>query len=85
MSGFSGSRIGREDAGARFIHLETRGMAADRVDRLMIYRAPIVIGNGLAGIGDIGLHDLARAHDRWHHVATQDLGSDTLSIYDRLR
>ncbi|WP_353229526.1 bifunctional diaminohydroxyphosphoribosylaminopyrimidine deaminase/5-amino-6-(5-phosphoribosylamino)uracil reductase RibD [Novosphingobium sp.] len=60
-------------------------LAADRVDRLMIYRAAIVIGSGLAAIGDIGLHDLAQAHDRWQPVATQTLGSDTLSIYDRLR
>lgn len=60
-------------------------LAADRVDRLMLYRAPIVIGAGLAAIGDIGLDDLADAHGRWAHVARQDLGSDTLDIYDRLR
>ncbi len=60
-------------------------LRADRVDRLMIYRAPIVLGSGLAAIGDIGLATLASAHDRWQHVARQDLGSDTLDIYERLR
>jgi len=60
-------------------------LAADRVDRLMLYRAPIVIGAGLAAVDDIGLDHLADAHGRWHHVARQDLGSDTLDIYDRLR
>jgi diaminohydroxyphosphoribosylaminopyrimidine deaminase/5-amino-6-(5-phosphoribosylamino)uracil reductase len=60
-------------------------LAADRVDRLMVYRAPIVIGAGLAAIGDIGLSRLADAHGRWRHVSQQVLGSDTLDIYDRLR
>jgi len=60
-------------------------LAADRVDRLMIYRAPIVIGAGLAAIGDIGLERLDQAHGRWGLVAQQNLGSDTLDIYDRLR
>ena len=60
-------------------------LAADRVDRLMIYRAPIVIGSGLAAVGDIGIDRLDDAHGRWRRVARQDLGSDTLDIYDRLR
>lgn len=60
-------------------------LAADRVDRLMIYRAPIVIGAGLAAIGTIGLERLDQAHGRWGLVAQQNLGSDTLDIYDRLR
>jgi len=60
-------------------------LGADRVDRLMLYRAPIVIGAGLAAIGDIGLGRLADAHGHWRHVSQQVLGSDTLDIYDRLR
>ena len=59
-------------------------LAADRVDRLMIYRAPIVIGAGAASIGDIGLHNLADAHDRWRLVDQCQLGRDALDIYDRL-
>ncbi len=60
-------------------------LAADRVDRLMIYRAPILIGAGHPAVADIGLHHLADAHGHWHHVARQGLGSDTLDIYDRTR
>jgi diaminohydroxyphosphoribosylaminopyrimidine deaminase/5-amino-6-(5-phosphoribosylamino)uracil reductase len=60
-------------------------LAADRVDRLMIYRAPIVIGDGLAAVAAIGLDTLADAHGRWRHVRGRELGSDRLDIYDRLR
>jgi diaminohydroxyphosphoribosylaminopyrimidine deaminase / 5-amino-6-(5-phosphoribosylamino)uracil reductase len=60
-------------------------LAADRVDRLMIYRAPIVIGAGLAAIGDIGLDRLDHAHGRWTLSEQRHLGSDTLSIYERNR
>lgn len=58
-------------------------LAADLVDRLLIYRAPIIIGGGMAGIGDIGLHDLAKAHGRWHLADRRMLGSDTLEAYER--
>ncbi len=58
-------------------------LAADLVDRLLIYRAPIVIGNGLRAIGDIGLADLASAHCRWNRIDRRDLGSDTLEVYER--
>jgi diaminohydroxyphosphoribosylaminopyrimidine deaminase / 5-amino-6-(5-phosphoribosylamino)uracil reductase len=60
-------------------------LAADRVDRLMIYRAPIVIGAGLSAIGDIGLDRLDAAHGRWLLVDERALGSDRLSIYQRTR
>jgi diaminohydroxyphosphoribosylaminopyrimidine deaminase/5-amino-6-(5-phosphoribosylamino)uracil reductase len=60
-------------------------LAADRVDRLMVYRAPIVIGAGLGSVGPIGLDRLETAHGRWCHVTRADLGSDTLDIYDRIR
>lgn len=60
-------------------------LAADRVDRLLLYRAPIVLGAGRPGIGDIGLGTLADAHGRWHLTDRRRLGSDTLDIYDRTR
>lgn len=60
-------------------------LAADLVDRLMVYRAPIVLGRGLAAIGDIALADLAAAHGRWRHIGQHRLGTDSLDIYDRLR
>lgn len=60
-------------------------LAADMVDRLLLYRAPIIIGRGLPCIADIGLSSLAQAHGRWHHAARRQLGSDTLDVYDRAR
>ncbi|WP_404822885.1 bifunctional diaminohydroxyphosphoribosylaminopyrimidine deaminase/5-amino-6-(5-phosphoribosylamino)uracil reductase RibD [Novosphingobium huizhouense] len=60
-------------------------LAADLVDRLMIYRAPIVIGGGRPCIGDIGLATLDAAHGRWSHVTRGQLGSDTLDVYERRR
>ncbi|MES2303268.1 MAG: bifunctional diaminohydroxyphosphoribosylaminopyrimidine deaminase/5-amino-6-(5-phosphoribosylamino)uracil reductase RibD [Pseudomonadota bacterium] len=60
-------------------------LAADMVDRLLIYRAPIVIGDGLPGIGDIGLGSLAEAHGRWRLVDRRVLGSDAADVYERLR
>jgi len=60
-------------------------LAADMVDRLTIYRAPIVIGTGLPAVGDIGLDRLADAHGRWALVEQHRLGSDTLDIYERSR
>jgi diaminohydroxyphosphoribosylaminopyrimidine deaminase/5-amino-6-(5-phosphoribosylamino)uracil reductase len=58
-------------------------LAADLVDRLLLYRAPIVIGAGRAAIDDIGLTDLGAAHGRWHLTERGQLGSDTLDIYER--
>ena len=58
---------------------------ADLVDRLLLYRAPIVIGTGKSAIGDIGLADLATAHGRWISTDRRRLGSDTLEVYERTR
>lgn len=60
-------------------------LAADRVDRLLLYRAPILIGAGRRGLGDIGLASLAEAHGRWRLTDRRQLGSDTLDVYDRIR
>lgn len=60
-------------------------LAADRVDRLLLYRAPILIGAGRPGLGDIGLTSLGNAHDRWTLTDRRRLGSDTLDVYDRIR
>lgn len=60
-------------------------LAADMVDRLLIYRAPIAIGAACAGIGDIGLGSLAEAHGRWLREDIRALGADTLEIYRRRR
>ena len=60
-------------------------LAADRVDRLLLYRAPILIGGGKPALGDIGLTDLADAHGRWRLADSRMLGSDRLDVYERIR
>nr|WP_174285627.1 bifunctional diaminohydroxyphosphoribosylaminopyrimidine deaminase/5-amino-6-(5-phosphoribosylamino)uracil reductase RibD [Sphingomonas bacterium] len=55
----------------------------DLVDRLLLYRAPILIGGGRASVGDIGLADLADAHGRWRLHDTRMLGSDRVEVYER--
>lgn len=60
-------------------------LRADLVDRLLIYRAPIMIGGGLPCVGDLGLTDLGAAHGRWGMTDRRTLGSDTLEIYERTR
>ncbi len=58
-------------------------LRADLVDRLLLYRATILIGRGRAALGDIGLDDLAQAHGRWRLVDARALGSDRLEVYER--
>ncbi len=60
-------------------------LAADRVDRLLLYRAPILIGGGKPALGDIGLTDLADAHGRWRLSDSRLLGTDRLDVYERVR
>ena len=60
-------------------------LAADRVDRLLLYRAPILIGGGKSALGDIGLTDLVDAHGRWRQTDSRLLGSDRLDVYERIR
>lgn len=60
-------------------------LAADLVDRLLVYRAPIVIGEGKGAVGDIGLHLLGEAHGRWECVDSRALGIDRRDVYERRR
>jgi diaminohydroxyphosphoribosylaminopyrimidine deaminase/5-amino-6-(5-phosphoribosylamino)uracil reductase len=60
-------------------------LAADLVDRLLLYRAPILIGDGKPALGDIGLASLDEAHGRWGLVDSRQLGSDRLEVYLRHR
>jgi diaminohydroxyphosphoribosylaminopyrimidine deaminase / 5-amino-6-(5-phosphoribosylamino)uracil reductase len=58
-------------------------LKADLVDRLLLYRAPIIIGGGLTGVADIGLGSLDVAHGQWNRLDRRDLGQDVLEIYER--
>ena len=60
-------------------------LSADLVDRMLIYRAPIIIGEGKSSVGYIGLTALADAHRRWAFVDSRPLGIDRLEVYERLR
>jgi diaminohydroxyphosphoribosylaminopyrimidine deaminase/5-amino-6-(5-phosphoribosylamino)uracil reductase len=60
-------------------------LAEDLVDRLLVYRAPILIGAGLPSVGDIGLADLADAHGRWTLVDRRRFAPDALEVYARVR
>ena len=60
-------------------------LAADLVDELHIYRAPILIGDGLRAVGAIGLGDLSQSHGRWQLAETRQLGSDSFNAYLRTR
>jgi diaminohydroxyphosphoribosylaminopyrimidine deaminase/5-amino-6-(5-phosphoribosylamino)uracil reductase len=60
-------------------------LTADLVDRLLVYRAPILIGDGMPAFGPIGLAALADAHGRWRVAGTVQLGSDTRQDYERMR
>ncbi|MDY7098266.1 MAG: bifunctional diaminohydroxyphosphoribosylaminopyrimidine deaminase/5-amino-6-(5-phosphoribosylamino)uracil reductase RibD, partial [Pseudomonadota bacterium] len=60
-------------------------LAADLINELHIYRAPIIIGKGLPGIADIGLGDLSEAHGRWQAAETRQLGTDNFTTYLRTR
>jgi diaminohydroxyphosphoribosylaminopyrimidine deaminase/5-amino-6-(5-phosphoribosylamino)uracil reductase len=60
-------------------------LAADLVDRLLLYRAPILIGAGRPALGDIALGSLAEAHGRWRLQDSRMLGIDRLEVYERVR
>jgi diaminohydroxyphosphoribosylaminopyrimidine deaminase / 5-amino-6-(5-phosphoribosylamino)uracil reductase len=56
---------------------------ADLVDRVVLYRAPILIGSGLSALGDIGLARLNDAHGHWRLIETRMLGKDRMEVYER--
>jgi diaminohydroxyphosphoribosylaminopyrimidine deaminase/5-amino-6-(5-phosphoribosylamino)uracil reductase len=58
-------------------------LRADLVDRLLIYRAPVLIGEGKSSIGYIGLTSIAEAHRRWRLADARMLGIDRLEVYQR--
>jgi diaminohydroxyphosphoribosylaminopyrimidine deaminase/5-amino-6-(5-phosphoribosylamino)uracil reductase len=57
-------------------------LRADLVDRLLIYRAPILLG-GRPGIADLGLAQIP--HDRWRVEPVVALGPDRLETFIRIR
>ncbi|MBO79908.1 bifunctional diaminohydroxyphosphoribosylaminopyrimidine deaminase/5-amino-6-(5-phosphoribosylamino)uracil reductase RibD [Citromicrobium bathyomarinum] len=66
-------------------HTAASFLEADLVDRLDIYRAPILIGGGRPALQDFGLGELAQAHGRWQPVERRNLGPDTFEAFARTR
>jgi diaminohydroxyphosphoribosylaminopyrimidine deaminase/5-amino-6-(5-phosphoribosylamino)uracil reductase len=60
-------------------------LAANCVDRLIIFQAPIVLGAGsLGAFSGIAPHDLAHA-PRFHAISTQRFGDDVMTIYSSIK
>lgn len=91
--GWSAMRAPQDVASLRNVdHLMIEGgggaasafLAADLVDRLLLYRAPVLIGSG-KGLDDIGLAELPAAHGRWRLSEERTFGPDRLEVYARER
>jgi diaminohydroxyphosphoribosylaminopyrimidine deaminase/5-amino-6-(5-phosphoribosylamino)uracil reductase len=63
----------------------TAFLAADLVDRILLYRVPIIIGEGRHSVGYIGLAAIGDAHGRWAVRDGRSLGIDRLEVYERVR
>jgi len=63
----------------------TAFLSEDLVDRIIIYRAPIIVGEGKSSFGYVGLDAIADAHGRWRLIDERRLGVDRLEVYERAR
>ncbi len=63
----------------------TAFLAADVIDRILIYRAPIIVGEGKSSFGYVGLDAIADAHGQWRITDERRLGPDRLEVYERVR
>ncbi|HEY6662431.1 MAG TPA: bifunctional diaminohydroxyphosphoribosylaminopyrimidine deaminase/5-amino-6-(5-phosphoribosylamino)uracil reductase RibD [Sphingomicrobium sp.] len=61
----------------------TAFLSEDLIDRILIYRAPIIVGEGKSSFGYVGLDAIADAHGRWQLVDERRLGVDRLEVYER--
>ena len=63
----------------------TAFLSEDLVDRILIYRAPIIVGEGKSSFGYVGLDAISDAQGRWEMTNEQRLGVDRLEVYERVR
>ena len=63
----------------------TAFLSADLVDRILIYRAPIIVGEGKSSFGYVGLDAIADAHGLGRQAMGGALGVDRLEVYERVR
>ena len=66
-------------------HAAASFLKADLVDELHLYRAPILVGDGLRGLAALELDSLSEAHGRWCRSDQRMLGSDAFTAYLRTR
>lgn len=59
-------------------------LRAGLVDRLLLYRAPILMGTGKAALGDLGLTNLGGAHGRWRLTESRMLGPDRMECFEAI-
>jgi diaminohydroxyphosphoribosylaminopyrimidine deaminase / 5-amino-6-(5-phosphoribosylamino)uracil reductase len=57
-------------------------LKAGLVDRILLYRAPILIGNGIRVLDDIGQMSLDDAHSGWQLTDARMLGKDRMEVYE---
>lgn len=57
-------------------------LAADLVDRMMLYRAPQTVGGNGAALPELAADRLASS-EHWLHVDSRPLGNDRLDVYER--
>ena len=63
----------------------TAFLSDDLVDSILIYRAPIIVGEGKSSFGYVGLDAIADAHGKWRPAGERRLGVDRLEVYERVR
>lgn len=77
-----------EMAGVQYLMVEGGGGAATAfldsglVDRLLLYRAPRVVGGAGAALPQLTVEALVGSHE-WSLSDTRQLGKDTVQVYDR--
>ena len=55
---------------------------AGLIDRMLLYRAPQVVGGNGAALPELGAAELA-TDPAWHQTDTRQLGNDRLDVYER--
>jgi diaminohydroxyphosphoribosylaminopyrimidine deaminase / 5-amino-6-(5-phosphoribosylamino)uracil reductase len=58
-------------------------IAADLVDCLVIYRAPLEIGPGVPALPELALAALSSGQSRWRITDRRPLGNDVMEVYER--
>jgi len=80
IAGLNGVQYLYVEGGA---HAAASFLKAGLVDRLEIYRAPMLMGEGFSALADYGLSSLAQAHGQWQLAERRQLGPDTFEAFTR--